>query len=227
MLLLIYILLSYQATTLGNTQPNLPRRDIMTKVVRFHFYISPYARARYINENRKVEDLVQFVAAELERALNLYLEKSDRPVNITFVPIFVREIPPEIELDKCDTNMLELATTLNNFNLETSDTSIIAVLSCDSRPYEGVFITRGQEVPYITHSLSSQCTTRTLIFLEIEEHKFLAALSTAMIRAAGVDVLNPLLFEEVINGDAGVRYDIRVNNETMDKIKENMCFYNH
>lgn len=199
----------------------------MTKVVRFQFYISPYARTRYINENRKVEDLVQFVASELERALNLYLEKSDRPVTISFVPIFIREIPPEIELDRCDTNMLELGTMLNSFNLETSDTSIIAVLSCDSKPYEGVFITREQEVPYITHTLSSQCTTRTLIFLETEEPKFLAAVSTAMIRAAGVDVLNSLLFEEVINGDSGIRYDIRVNNETMEKIKENRCFYNH
>lgn len=224
---LFYFILTFQHEAVDEIAPIIPKREVMTKLVKFKFYISPYATARFLEEGRRIEDLVHYVASELERSINLYLEKSDRPVSIVFKPLFVREIPADIELDKCDTNMLELASMLNTFNKETSDISIVAVKSCDSKPYDDVFITRGQEVPYITHSLSSKCTTRTLIFLETEESKFLAALSTAIIRAAGVDVLNPLMFEEVINGDEGVRYDIRASNEAMQKITQNMCFYDH
>ncbi|KRH92234.1 hypothetical protein M153_9388000842 [Pseudoloma neurophilia] len=205
----------------------LPSADTMTKVIKYKFYISPFAEAKYYNEGKNVEDLVNFVSSELERALNLYLEKSDRPTTIVFEPLFIKEIPPNIELDKCDTNLIELANILNNLLMETSDTSVIAMFSCPSLPYKDTFNTTGQEVPYITHELSPLCTTRTLLFMETEQPKFLAAVSTALMRAAGVNVSNPLMFEEVSNGDEGVRFDIRVSNESMERIKENRCFYNH
>lgn len=211
----------------GTTLNVLPSAETMTKVVKYKFYISPYADAKYLTEGKNIEDLVNYVSSELERALNLYLEKSDRPTTISFEPSFIKEIPPTIELDKCDTNLIELGNTLNSFMMETSDTSIIAMFSCKSTPYDDAFKVVGQEVPYITHSMSSLCTTRTLIFMETEQPKFLAALSTALMRAAGVNVINPLMFEEVTNGDEGVRYDIRVSNESMEGIKENRCFYNH
>lgn len=205
----------------------LPSADTMTKIVKYKFYISPFAEAQYFNEGKSIEDLVNFVSSELERALNLYLEKSDRPTMITFEPVFIKEIPPNIELDKCDTNLIELANILNNLLMETSDSSVIAMFSCSSTPYEDAFRIIGQEVPYLTHELSPLCTTRTLLFMETEQPKFLAALSTALMRAAGVNVINPLMFEEVSNGDEGVRFDIRVSNESMERIKENRCFYNH
>lgn len=205
----------------------LPSADTMTKVVKYKFYISPRAEARFFNDGKNIEDLVSYVSSELERALNLYLEKSDRPTMITFEPLFIKEIPPNIELDKCGTNLIDMANTLNSFLMETSDTSVIAMSACSSLPYDKNFRVSGQEVPYITHELSPLCTTRTLLFMETEQPKFLSALSTALMRAAGVNILNPLMFEEVTNGDEGVRYDIRVSNESMERIKENRCFYNH
>merc|ERR1711915_582405 len=215
------------ATVEGANLGVLPAADTMTKVIKYKFYISPYAEAKYSSDGKDIEDLVNYVSAELERALNLYLEKSDRPTTISFQPSFIKEIPPGIELDKCDTNVIELGNTLNQFLMETSDTSVIAMLSCESRPYEDAFRVAGQEVPYITHEVSPLCTTRTLLFMETEQPKFLSALSTALMRAAGVNVVNPLMFEEVTNGDEGVRYDIRTSNESMERIKENRCFYNH
>lgn len=217
----------FTVASIGETMNVLPSAETMTKVVKYKFYISPYAEAKYFSDGKNIEDLVNYVSSELERALNLYLEKSDRPTMISFEPLFIKEIPPNIELDKCDTNLIELSNTLNSLLMETSDTSVIAMFSCSSTPYDDSFRVAGQEVPYITHELSPLCTTRTLLFMETEQPKFLAALSTALMRAAGVNVLNPLMFEEVTNGDEGVRYDIRVSNESMERIKENRCFYNH
>lgn len=224
---MLLLILSFLLGHINSSMNVLPSADSMTKLIRFKFYISPYAEAKYFNEGKTVEDLVHYVSAELERAINAHLEKSDRPITITFEPVFIKEIPPSIELDKCDANMIELGNILNSLLMETSDQSVIAMFSCPSAPYEEAFRVAGQEVPYMTHELAPLCTTRTLLFMETEAPKFLAALSTALMRAAGVSVTNPLMFEEVSNGDEGVRSEIRVSNESMEKITENRCFYNH
>lgn len=223
----ILILIFYIQKIFTDGMNVLPSAQSTMKIIKFKFFITPLAEAQFFSDGKNIEDLVNYVSAELERAINLFLERSDRPMTISFQPSFIKEIPPNITLDKCDESLIELTNMLNNFLNDSSDTSIIAMLSCSPTPYAHVFDVVGQEVPVVTQYISALCSTRSFIFLETEQIKFLSAFATALMRTAGVNVLNPLKFEESTNGDEGVRYEIHVDNKAMEQLAENRCFYNH
>lgn len=196
-----------------------------TKIVKFKLYVTANAREAFLKKGRTVEESLNSVISELETTLDTFLLQLDTPMKIKFEPLFTTELPPGIDLDKCGTDLIEIGDMLNFFNDDDSLTSTIAILSCRADAYNDAFTTVGQKVPYVGHNISTECTTRTVIFLETEEPKFLSVFSTALIRAAGVNLLNPLVFEEVTDGDQGVRYEIRVSNDTINAIKQNRCFY--
>lgn len=199
--------------------------DVAKKIIKFKVYISPNGRESFLRKGRTIEDSVNSVILELETTLDTFLSQIENSIKVKFEPIFSTELPPGVDLDKCDTDLITIADMLNTFNQDDSMTSSIVILSCKAQPYNDAFRVVGQKVPYITHSISTECTTRTAVFLETEEPKFLSVFATALIRAAGINILNPLLFEEVTDGDQGVRYEIRVSNDTIDAFRQNRCFY--
>ncbi|KAG0441721.1 Spore wall protein [Dictyocoela muelleri] len=201
-------------------------KNMMNKIVEFKFVASPTTYQQFIlNNNQDIRETVRYTIGELESALNGLLTRSETPMKISFNPIFDLEVPPGISLDTCGGDTVRLSSILNSFNVDDPNTSVIAMLGCKSDPYKDNFISVGVEVPHITHYVTTECTTRTLIFLELEMPKQLSALSTAMMRAAGVTAKNPLIFEEVNDGDQGVRYEIHATSEAIDQLRENWCFF--
>lgn len=204
---------------------NPPAVAFMTKVVDFNFYISPYAIQSYRSKGHSIEEFVEIIKDDLEHALNSLLVQSSTPMSIKFNPIFYTETPGGIDLDKCGLSMTEIGSMLNAFNMSDPHISSIVVMSCDASPYNEVFNTKGLEVPYVSHNLSIECSTRIAVFFENEEPKFKSVIATAMMKAAGVLTLNPLKFEEITDGDQGVRYEIRATADAIKGLKENKCFF--
>ncbi|KAF7682433.1 Spore wall protein [Astathelohania contejeani] len=202
----------------------LGESDIERRVVNVKFYISALARDFYMNKNMNFEVITLDAIVKLEMALNDALGKqTDHAINIKFNPTFELDVPPGINLDKCGADAIELASMLDSLNQYDSESSAIAVFTCDARPYYGIFKKVGSEIPYITHTVSTECTTRTLIFLEDELQKLKSVLITALIRAMGVNLLTPAKFEEVLGGDQGVDYALLISNDTFDAIRRESC----
>jgi hypothetical protein len=195
------------------------------KVIPVKIFISPAGRLEFITHGTTIEEMVAKTTTALEMALNVYLLKLMPPMKVKYVPTFETETPLNVDLDRCDTNLMEITDMLNLFNIDDSRTSEIIFLNCKGMAYIETFRKMGLRVPYITQSLSTQCTTRTAIFIETEKPKFLSVFSTALVKAAGIPSLNPLSFEEVGSGDNGVKYEIRVSNDTVTAFKDNACFY--
>lgn len=218
-----------------NTLVPSTKTSTVLKTVKVKVYISPKGREEFMKKGILVESLVESATDKLEDTLDTFLLDQANPVKIIFDPTFSSELPQGISLDNCDgIDIDSVADMLNEFNRQDSMTPSIIILSCKADPdlhmvneesKNEAFKAVGQKVPYVNHSISSRCSTRTAIFLETEKPKFLSVFATALIRAAHVNILNPLIFEEVTNGDEGVRYEIRVSNDTVDQLKQDRCFY--
>ncbi|KAG0419918.1 Spore wall protein [Dictyocoela roeselum] len=220
----LYIVLFFNLANC-NFDIDAVEKNMVHKIVEFKFVASPNTYKRFIEENKRgLQETVRYTIGELESALNGLLTRSETPMKITFNPIFDLEVPPDISLDTCGSDTVRLGSILNSFNVDDSKTSLIVMLGCRSEPYKLNFSAVGVEVPHITHTLTTECTTRTLIFLEMEGPKQLSAISTALMRAAGVTAKNPLMFEEANDGDQGVRYEIQASTEAIDQLRENWCF---
>nr|AAT12336.1 hypothetical protein [Antonospora locustae]API85832.1 spore wall protein [Antonospora locustae] len=200
-------------------------RTAATKVVNFKLYISPDGRDAFLRKGRTIEESVEGAISKLEETLDTFMLHFGDPIKVKFKPTYATELPVGVDLDKCDRDIISISDMLNNFNRDDSLSSSIIIMSCNAYPYNDAFRVVGQKVPYITHSISALCTTRTVIFLETEEAKFLSVFTTALVRAAGINITNPLLYEEVIEGDRGVHYEIRVSSDTIESFKDNRCFY--
>lgn len=200
-------------------------RETAKKVVNVRFLMSENLRQKYLAKGYEIEDKILKFTDELEKTLDKDLLSLETPMTIKFVPSFSTELPPGVDLDKCGTDMIELGDKLNFINEDDSLSSAIAIFSCKSDPYNNTFEVSGLKVPYITHTLTTECTTRTLIFAETEQPKLKAVVTTALIKAAGVLMKNPLIFEEVNDGDNGVTYEIRVNSGVIESLASNECFY--
>ncbi|TBU08151.1 spore wall protein [Hamiltosporidium tvaerminnensis] len=199
--------------------------NLSTKLVEVKIYVSPIAKNAYSVRGKSFEDMVYFVIGELERSVNSYLVKLDHPFVIKWKPLFQTEIPPGIDPDKCDVDLVSIGSILNILNMDDSMTSSILILSCSASSYNDAMIVAGLLTPYISHMLSTQCSVRTVLFFEAEEAKFISVMATGLVKAAAVGVLNPLMFEEIIDGDQGVRYEIRVSNDALEQLKNNRCFF--
>lgn len=196
-----------------------------TKIVNFKLYISPDGREAFLRKGRTIEESVEEAISKLEETLDTFMLGFGNPIKVRFKPTYATELPAGVDIDKCDRDIISISDMLNSFLKDDSLSSSIVIMSCNAYPYNDAFRVVGQKVPYITHSISSLCTSRTVIFLETEEAKFLSVFTTALVRTAGINITNPLLYEEVIEGDRGVHYEIRVSSDTIESFRDNRCFY--
>lgn len=194
------------------------------KVIDYKFYITEQSRKDFATKNAPIEDAIQEVTLNLEAAVNKILMKTDPPMQIKWNLIPQQEIIEHADLGKCGMNMKELAGILHRYFEYDSETSTISMYDCDSDAYVDLFKSAGLFSPYVTHNISTVCTTRTLIFFEPENDKFTSMFGTALLKAAGIRHPNPLKLEEVTNGDTGKELILTLHDEAMKQLKETSCY---
>lgn len=211
------------------------KTNTVFKTIRVKVYATQKGRKEFLKKGILLDHMIQATTDKLEDALDTFLLDQANPVKIVFDPVFSSDLPESVDLDNCEGISIDsISRMLNEFNNQDSMTPTIVIMSCKADPdFHNVndeskseaFKSVGQKVPYVNHSISARCATRTAIFLETERPKFQSVFATALVRAAHVNILNPLIFEEVTNGDLGVRYEIRVSNDTIDSLRQDRCFY--
>lgn len=194
------------------------------KIIDYKFYITEQSRKDFATKNSPIENAMDEVTLDLEAAINKVLMKSDPPMQVKWNLIPQSEIVSHADLGKCGMNMKELSAILHRYFEYDSETSSIAMYDCDSDAYVDLFRSSGLYSPYVTHVLSTVCTTRTLIFFEPESDKFTGMFGTALLKAAGIRHPNPLKLEEVTNGDTGKNLILTVHDEAMKQLKESTCY---
>lgn len=197
-----------------------------TKKIDYKFYITEQSSVDFATKNAPIEDAISEVTLRLESAVNSILTKSDPPMDITWNRIPQAELIRGADLGKCGMNMKQLAGILHDYFQHDSETSTIAMYDCDSEAYDDIFRSAGLFSPYVTHTLSTVCTTRTLIFFEPENDKFTSMFATALLKAAGIRHPNPVKLEEVTNGDQGKELILTLHDEAMKQLKETSCYKN-
>ncbi|KAM0687183.1 hypothetical protein COBT_001584, partial [Conglomerata obtusa] len=194
------------------------------KVIDYKFYISEQAQAEFARKNTNIADAINEVTLNLESAINKIMARSDPPMEIKWNYLPQSELIMGANLGKCGASMIELSRILHEYFYNDSETSTIAMHDCDSSEYVDMFKASGLFSPYVTHNVSTVCTTRTLIFFEPENDKFTSMFGTALLKAAGIRHPNPLKLEEVTNGDTGKELILTVHDEAMKQLKETHCY---
>lgn len=194
------------------------------KVIKYKFYITEQSRADFATKNVPIEDAINDVTINLESAINKVLRHTDPPMEVKWTILPQTEVLNYADLGKCGASMSELANILNDYFMNDSETSTIAMFDCDSDNYIDIFKSAGLFEPYVTHIISTVCTTRTLIFFEPENDKFTSMFGTALLKAAGIRHPNPLKLEEVTNGDNGKELVLTLHDEAMKQLKETHCY---
>lgn len=194
------------------------------KIIDYKFYITETSRRDFAAKYTPIEDAMSEVTLDLEAAVNKVLMKSDPPMQVKWNLIPQSVLISDADLGKCGLNMKELSTILHRYFENDSETSSIAMYDCDSRAYSDLFTSVEQYSPFVTHTVSTFCTTRTLIFFEPENDKFTSMFGTALLKAAGIRHPNPLKLEEVTNGDTGKSLILSINDEAMKQLQDTACY---
>lgn len=201
-------------------------RASITKKIDYKFYITEQSSIDFAVKNMPIQQAITEVTLKLESAVNSVLLKSEPPMEVMWNLIPQAELIRGADLGKCGMNMKYLAGILHDYFQHDSETSTIAMYDCDSEAYDDIFRSAGLFSPYVTHTISTVCTTRTLIFFEPESDKFTSMYATALLKAAGIRHPNPVKLEEVTNGDQGKDLILTLHDEAMKQLKETSCYKN-
>lgn len=196
------------------------------KIIDYKFYITNTSRTDFEAKYTDIENVIMEITSKLEDAVNKNLMHADPPMQVKWNIIPQSEIVSQADLGKCGMNMKELVSILHKYFDYDSETSAIAMYDCDSQAYIDLFNSVNQNIPYITHNVSTVCTTRTLIFFEPESDKFASMFGTALLKAAGIRHPNPLVLEEITDGDRGKFLSYSVIDESIKQLQETSCYRN-
>ncbi|EJW03255.1 hypothetical protein EDEG_00235 [Edhazardia aedis USNM 41457] len=196
-----------------------------TKSINYKFFVSDITSDAFSLKNQIIESAIEEVTISLEKSVNRIMEQSKPPIRIKWNLLPQSEIPGKVELERCGNSMDQLVSILHNIYNHDSSTSIIAMIHCGSDLFHDIFKSSGLYSPYVTHTISTNCSTQTLIFFEPETDKFTSMYATALLKAAGVRHPNPIKLEEVTNGDNGKELIMTFHDEVIKQLKSSTCFF--
>jgi hypothetical protein len=197
----------------------------LKRKVNVDLYISDKGRAAFDRKGKQIEMIVDEVVAKLETKLNEQVAANknmdQRPFEIeVFYPVL---LPTGINLDVCGPDTTGFINDLNTFYNANSNTSVIAMYTCDSTIYNEEFKKTGEETPIIVHKISTECSNRIATFAETEPMKAESIIANSLFSAAGSPLINAISFEEVIDGKDGFEREVHITNEGFSSIN-NACY---
>lgn len=192
--------------------------------VEIDIYISEPTYNDYTNT--KNDFLVDFQSATnlLTEAVNLAMGNEATSEIYRFIPTFQMDPPGEVNLDVCGVEFGDISQMLTTiFRSTDKSRSAIAVTPCNFARFEPNFLVAGQNIPYVTQSVSGVCITMNLVPLEYEKEKFIAVAATALLKSAGVQHPSPIRVLQISNKDDGVTYAIELIDGVAKELTSKKC----
>lgn len=188
-------------------------------------FYSSEAYVKYLTKHGKsLNSMINDVIASTQIAINNGTVKHPKSTRVEFKPIFEYDLPVGVNLDECGVSESSFGNILNSFYQEDPETPTVAILNCSSDAYEETFSKLGINIPNVSHNINFNCSKRILTFVEVELPNFMASITAALLKIAGVKDENPVKFEEIDGGDSGIRYDMKISNSAIKEIAEAECY---
>lgn len=194
------------------------RRVGNVQIIPIDVYLFKEPVFKYMNMGMDLYNQVELVFAMVESTINRQASEFNTNLTFKFIPQF-KDPESIIPFHFCPNTISSISLYLSKvYDISRQKNSFILITSCSFAHLHKYFLKTGQSSPYISQAISGSHNTMNIIEAEYTHKKLVATLSPAILKAAALTDIEPVVVIDGYRTEEGASYGIEVEPKVVKEI---------